>query len=186
MNALRKVVEMKPEEFNALVLQNKKDNWASLEPKQKMFAIRYLETYSVSKAATEAGGVSADWARKQLRDPLVMEYIKDLQSMYANRSFIDKDFINMQMLQHLEVVKGEVAAPFCLSDGSQVEGKRYDASQVSKVLTELAKSTKFYEDGSTEKAAVTVNVNLAALGIDESKGVGVTIEGELNKGDHNG
>ena len=184
MNALRNVVGMKQKEFNEVVLHNKKNDWPDLEPKQKMFAIRYLESYSAVKAATEAGGLSVSWCRTQLRDPLVMEYINELQLMYTSRSFINKDFINMQMLQHLEVVKGEVEAPFCLADGSQAEGKRYDAPQVSKVLTELAKSTKFYEDGSSEKAAVTVNVNLAALGISEEKGVGIVLEGEM--GNKNG
>ena len=186
MSALSKIAEMKPSDFNEMVQHNKKNNWPDLESKQKMFAVRYLETYSVSKAATEAGNASASWGSTQLRNPLVMEYISELQNVYAKRSFINKDFINVQMMQHLEVVKGEVSAPFCLSDGSQVEGKRYDASQVSKVLTELAKSTKFYEDGSSEKAAVTVNVNLAALGISEEVSVGAVIEGELNKGGRNG
>jgi len=180
MNALSKIAEMKPKEFNDVVAYNKQNSWPDLDAKQKMFASRYLETYSATKAATEAGEASAGWGRKQLRDPLVLEYINSLQLVYNQRSFINKDFINVQMLQHLEVVKGEVAAPFCLSDGSQAKGKRYDASQVSKILTELAKSTKFYEDGSTEKAAVTVNIDLRALGIEE-KTIGVTIEGELGK-----
>jgi len=178
MSALSNIAEMKPKEFNELLALNKANNWPDLEAKQKMFAIKYLETYSIAKAAASAG-VSMSWGSTQLRHPLIVEYIAEMQAMYNQRSFINKDFINIQMMQHLEVVKGEVSAPFCLSDGSQVEGKRYDAPQVSKILTELAKSTKFYEDGSTEKAAVTVNVNLAALGISEEKGVGIAIEGEL-------
>lgn len=181
MTALSVIAGKSPKEFNNLVLENKANNWPDLDSQQKMFAVHYLETYSAVKASTEAGGMSAHWGRNQLRNPLVMAYIANLQELYNQRSFINKDFINVQMLQHLEVVKGEVAAPFCLADGSQTEGKRYDASQVSKVLTELAKSTKFYVDGSSEKAPVTVNINLAALGIEE-KSIGVTIEGELSNG----
>lgn len=184
MTALVEYAALSPKDFNALVLKNQTDNWPDLVAKQKMFAVRYLETYSATKAATEAGEASATWGRKQLRNPLVMAYIGSLQEMYNQRSFINKDFINVQMMMHLEVVKGEVEAPFCLADGSQAEGKRYDAPQVSKVLTELAKSTKFYEDGSSEKAAVTININLEALGIEE-KGVGAIIEGELaGRGDN--
>ncbi|MBL4587916.1 terminase small subunit, partial [Candidatus Babeliales bacterium] len=108
MNALSKIAEMKPKEFNDVVAYNKKNNWPDLNSKQKMFAVRYLETYSATKAATEAGSASAGWGNKQLRDPLVLEYINSLQLVYNQRSFINKDFINVQMLQHLEVVKGEV------------------------------------------------------------------------------
>lgn len=177
MSALSKVVEMKPKEFNDMVLFNKKNNWPDLDAKQKMLAVHFLESYSISKAAATTDCCKS-WASTQLRNPLVMEYVSELQGMYNQRSFINKDWINVQMMQHLEVVKGEVAAPFCLSDGSQMDGKRYDAAQVSKVLTELAKSTKFYEDGSSEKSAVTINVNLAALGIEE-KDISTVIEGEL-------
>lgn len=177
MSALSNIVEMNPKDFNDMVILNRKNGWTDLEPKQKMLAVFYLESYSIAKAA-EKTGCSKSWCSAQLRNPLVIEYINDLQNIYANRSFINKDFINMQMLQHLEVVKGEVTAPFCLSDGSQADGKRYDAPQVSKILTELAKSTKFYDDGSGEKAAVTININLAALGIEE-KEISTVIEGEL-------
>lgn len=137
----------------------------------------YVQTYNVKEAAEESKSPLAV-AKRWLRDPLVNAFIVECQKVLSERSIISRDFVNMKWLELLPKVMGEEAVPMIDNEGNQYLGKKFDGSTARAVLTELSKSTNFYASGSSAKGAVSININLGALGIGgNEKQVGVTIEG---------
>lgn len=75
----------------------------------------------------------------------------------------------MQWLKLLPKVMGEEEVPIVdVKNGIAFTAKEFNANAAAKVLTELSKSTNFYADGSSNNASVTVNIDLTALGINQS------------------
>lgn len=169
---------------NEVIARNKDNDYVDLDPKKKAFVFKYLESYELRDAA-EAVGVSRETARKWLREPLVSAFLNEWQQEMGQRSVITRDFVNQQWLKLLPKVMGEEAVAMVDKEGSAFEAKEFDAVAVTRVLTELSKSTNFYNEGSGSKAAVTVNIDLSALGINAQQPIGVTIEGEAYASDSN-
>lgn len=151
-------------DYNELVKINQDNGYESLSAQQKAFAHSYLESYSISESA-ESVGISPSTGSKWFRDPLVNAYIADIQAEYQRRSVVDADFVRTQWLKVLPKVLGEEEVPMILSDGTQIFGRKFHSADASKVLTELSKSTKFYDGGSGNTGGVTINIDLAALGV---------------------
>ena len=152
---------------SSLVERNRKSNWPDLQPKHKMLAYYYLEEYNWSKAAKKVG-ISGSTASAMFRnDPVFAAFVNDLQEEYAQRSVVNADFVRVQWLKVLPMVMGEEEVPLVYK-GDQFSAKQFDSNATAKVLTELGKSTKFYEGG-TGQGGVQVNINLEALGIKEEK-----------------
>lgn len=114
-------------------------------------------------------GLGENKARSVLRMPLALAYLNDIQAMLAERTVINRDFVNMQWLKLLPKVMGEEEVPIVdVKNGLAFSAKEFNANAAAKVLTELSKSTNFYADGSSNNASVTVNIDLTALGINQS------------------
>lgn len=157
-----------------VISRNRENGWPDLEPPKKAFVYYYLEDYNHREAAQKSG-FSANHGIKLLREPLVAEFLKDMQEIMAERSAVSRDFINFQWMRLLPMVMGEEEVAIVNSkDGYSFMAKEFNAAAATKVLTELSKSTNFYADGSGSSASVTVQINLGAMGIKEAKGV--TIE----------
>lgn len=169
---------------NEVIARNKDNDYVDLDPKKKAFVFKYLESYELRDAA-EAVGVSRETARKWLREPLVSAFLNEWQQEMGQRSVITRDFVNQQWLKLLPKVMGEEDVAMVDKEGCAFEAKEFDAVAVTRVLTELSKSTNFYNEGSGSKAAVTVNIDLSALGINAQQPIGVTIEGEAYASDSN-
>lgn len=161
---------------NEVIARNKDNGYLDLEAKKKAFVFKYLEAYDLTDAAI-ATGVSRETARKWLREPLVSSFLNEWQQEMGQRSIISRDFVNQQWLRLLPKVMGEEAVAMVDKEGLQYEAKEFDAVAATRILTELSKSTNFYNEGSGTKAAVTVNIDLRALGIEAHAPIGVTIEG---------
>lgn len=146
------------------ITRNIANGFQDLSAQKKAFAFAYLETYKIGEAAEQAG-VSSTTGAKWFREPLVNAFITEIQSEYQRRSVVDADFVRTQWLQMLPKVMGDEAVPMVLNDGTQIEGRKFHASDATRVLTELSKSTKFYEGGSGNNGAVSININLDAMGI---------------------
>lgn len=139
--------------------------WPDLPTQHKGFLLKYVESYSIKEAAGEVG-LSTNTGSKILRDPLALAYLNEVQSVLAQRSVINRDFVNMQWLKLLPKVMGEEEVEIVdAKSGMAFRAKEFNANAAAKVLTELSKSTNFYADGSGGTAAVTVNINLEALGM---------------------
>lgn len=167
---------------NEVIARNKDNGYADLDAKKKAFVFKYLEAYELRDAA-EAVGVSRETARKWLREPLVSSFLNEWQQEMGQRSVITRDFVNQQWLKLLPKVMGEEEVAMVDKDGMQYTAKEFDAVAATRVITELSKSTNFYNEGSGSKAAVTVNIDLSALGIQAQQPIGVTIEGQSHASD---
>ncbi|QGH73628.1 MAG: terminase small subunit [Podoviridae sp. ctpVR23] len=167
---------------NATIARNKENGYADLEANKKAFVFKYLEAYDLAEAASSVG-VSRETARKWLREPLVSAFMSEWQQEMGQRSVISRDFVNQMWLKLLPKVMGEEEVAMVDKEGMQYTAKEFDAVAATRVLTELSKSTNFYNEGSGSKAAVTVNIDLSALGINQEKQIGVTIEGNVNASD---
>lgn len=154
-----------------LIARNRETHWPDLTAQQKAFCIYYVETYDTKDAASRAK-ISLNAARKHLRDPLTMAYINDCQEVMAQRSVINRDFVNVQWLKLLPKVMGEEEIFLGVDkDGCQLQGKKFEPAAAAKIMTELSKSTNFYAEGSGQSASVNINIDLGALGIKETNGV---------------
>lgn len=141
---------MTSDELNEQIKRNKLENWPDLSDSQKMFGILYAETYVISSSAT-AAGVSPDRAQKWLREPLLIEFINEIQSHLNGRSVITKDFVNLQWLKLMPKLLGEEEVPLITSSGAIGLHKKFHASESVALLKELSKSTGFYIEGTDDE-----------------------------------
>jgi len=160
---------------NDVIAHNMENGWPDLDPKRKAFCFYYIENYDHRDAAKRAG-FSVSTGSKLLRETLVAAFIGACQEKLAERSIINRDFVNVQWLKLLPKIMGEEEVPMVTRDGDFYEAKKFHASEAVRIVGELSKSTNFYAGGSGGTAAVTVNINLEAMGVDKEKPVGVTIE----------
>ena len=137
------------DELSELIAQNRLEGWPDLTDAQKLFGMTYIESYVIN-ASAEVVGVSAATAGKWLREPLMIEFINDLQSHMSNRSVITKDFVNLQWLKLMPKLLGEEAVPMVNKDGAVFSARKFHASESVSLLKELSKSTDFY--GAPENA----------------------------------
>ena len=134
---------MNSEDLNKQIADNRANGWPDLTEAQKLFGMAYVESYVINTSAMSAG-VSAVEAGKWLRDPLMLEFINELQSHLNNRSVITKDFINLQWLKLMPKLMGEEEVPI-FDKGVTVMEKKFHSSEAVSLLKELSKSTDFYE-----------------------------------------
>jgi len=148
----------------ALIIErNKAAGWPDIEPKRKAFAMYYLIDYDTRKAAKKAKFAEKTGA-SLIREPLLSAYIAELQSQDLISNVVTEDFVRTQWLNLIPILSGQVEVPLGVdADGDQLNGKKFHASELNNVLKELAKSTKFYEEGSGGDGSVNVQINVGAL-----------------------
>lgn len=152
-------------DLQAEVEDHRASNWTNLPPKLRLFAYSYIETYCHLEAAKQAG-FDRSQGIKLLRDPRVAALIQDLQRQYGERSFINRDFVNLQWMKLLPKVMGEEEVMLGLhKDGWQMEGYEFNAAAATKVLTELSKAVNFYQNTSDDDPTPVVQFEV----VDASK-----------------
>ena len=155
----------------------KADNFSNLEPKRRAFALRYILDYNHRKAAEEVG-FSADYGITLLREPMIAAMISYLQEETQIANIITTDFVKTQFLNIIPMLAGEVEVPHVLPDGQEKDVKKFFPGELVNVLKELAKSTKFYEDGSGGGGNVNVIIDVGKL-LGENVSQGITVEGDV-------
>lgn len=166
-----------PDDFNKLVEANRKNGWQSLSPAERMFAYYYVETYNARTAAEDCG-MAPSAGLRLLRKPLIQALVSHVQEQMQARSLINADFVRVQWLQLLPKLMGEEEVAM-VDKGMSFQAKKFHAGEATRALTELGKSTKFYEGGTPNGGNVVVNIDLGALGIN----TGTTIEGDIVDGE---
>ena len=150
-------------ELNAIIERNKQNGWPDLEPKRKAFAMHYLMGYDHRDAAVKAK-FSAEFGKSLTREPLLSAYISELQSQDLISNVVTEDFVRTQWLNLIPILSGQVSVPLGVNaEGEQLEGMQFNAGALNSVIKELAKSTKFYEDGSGQGGLVNVSIDVGAL-----------------------
>lgn len=150
------------EELKVVIERNKNNGWPDLPAKRKAFAMHYVVGYNHRKASKQAG-FSEDFGAELIREPLLTAYIAELQSQELMSNIVTEDFVRTQWLNLIPMLSGQVEVPIVLADGTQTYGRKFMAGELNSVLKELAKSTKFYEEGSGQGSQVNVNIDMGAL-----------------------
>ncbi len=165
------------ESINALIERNRREDWPDLTPEKRAFALVYVVSYNHRDAASSAG-LSPDSGIRLIRDPLVSAYIREIQDKDLVSNLITEDFVRTHMVNLLPKLLGQEEVPLVDKDGSQISVKKFHPTDAVNLLKELAKSTKFYEEGSGQGGnQVNVNIDLSRLlGQDYAPDTGVTIE----------
>ena len=159
-----------------IIARNKANGFEDLDHQRKAFALSYASNYNHRDAAEEAG-FPPGRGIKLIREPLVAALISHLQEETAMANFVTADFVRAHWLRVIPMLMGEEEVPHVLADGEEVSVKRFFPGELNNVLKELAKSTKFYEDGSGGGGNVNVNIDMGAL-LGGHPAQGVTIDHE--------
>ena len=150
-------------ELNAVIERNKQNGWEDLEPKRKAFAMYYLMDYD-HRASAKKAKFSEDFGKSLIREPLLSAYISELQTQDLISNIVTEDFVRTQWLNMIPILSGRVDIALGVdADGTQLVGRQFNAGALNSVLKELAKSTKFYEEGSGGSGQVNVQINMGAL-----------------------
>jgi phage terminase small subunit len=151
---------MNYEDTNQKIADSKELGYPDLSDAQKQFCMAYVESYTIKRAAKEAG-VSSSKASRWLRDPLVLEFIADLQAVLNNRSVISKDFVTIQWLKLMPKLMGEEEVPM-IHKGIAFEEKKFHSNEAVSLLKEISKATNFYGDQSmdTDEDSPSLNINV--------------------------
>lgn len=166
---------------DALIKANEANGWPDVKSVEKAFASEYVLSRDHREAA-EIVGKTRSAGIKLLKNPLVNAYIAFLDSKVATRRLIDRAYVESEMLNLYYMAKGEDEVNLVDKDGTQFTAKEANLPVASKLLVEMAKSTKFYEDGSSQGGMVNIGINLGAMGVQEAVEVrGIEIEGETRE-----
>lgn len=120
---------------------------ASATPQESMFCYKYMESYDYKLAAQHVGLPASD-GMKMLRNPVVQAIIASLQDEMQERSVIDADYVRYKFIELIPKLEGKEEVPLIDKDCNSFMGRKFQPNELIKVLVELAKSTKFYENGS--------------------------------------
>jgi len=138
---------MKKDDLIAQIDRNKLSNWEDIDPQRKAFALNYVIVYD-HRSSAKLAGFSPDSGLRLLREPLLSAYIAYLQEEDYITNLITEDFIRVQFLNLLPMLSGQVEVPVVDSRGTSYNVKKFFPNELVSVLKEMAKSTKFYENGS--------------------------------------
>jgi hypothetical protein len=158
--------------------QNKLNGWMDVPAQTK----RFMQEYSISgnlKEACRAIDVSSATGSRLLKDPLARGYLDYLMEDFREESLIRRDFVELQILETLEQVNGDVEVPGVDRDGNPFMGKTFNAQAKIALIREMKDFAGI--GGSSGKAAgkVLVNIDLSRFGVSEDPtSVGITIDQE--------
>ncbi|REK56689.1 MAG: hypothetical protein DWQ49_09975 [Bacteroidetes bacterium] len=145
-----------------VIERNKLDGWVDLDSKRKAFAMRYIIDYD-HRTAAEESGFSPNIAMSLLREPLTAAFISELQKEKGLSNIVTSDFIKTQFVNLIPYLSGQIEVPIVTGSGEQIEARKFYPGELVNVLKELAKSTKFYEDGSSDKGVTNIQINMGDL-----------------------
>lgn len=138
---------MKKDDLIAQIERNKSSDWEDISPQRKAFALNYVIIYDHRQSARLAG-FSPDRGFRLLREPLLSAYIAHLQEEDYVTNTITEDFVRTQFHSLIPMLMGHVEVPIVDSHGVPHNVKKFFPGELIAVLKEIAKSTKFYENGS--------------------------------------
>lgn len=152
---------------------NKSNGWMDVRPQHKVLVHEYAIAGSLKDAAAKAG-LTTGTASRVLRDPLVRGYLEHLQEHMREESILTRQFVELQYLEYLDQVNGDVEVPMVDRDGNPIMAKKFDSTGKLGALRDMAKFSGMEKNVGSSAGGVTVNFDLSAFGAE--KEVGVTIE----------
>lgn len=151
-----------------LIDHNRRNDWPDILDMERMFCYEYIANGHSLAGAAKAAKMSRANGLKALRKPLVHACIQDMISTMGSRKIMDAEFIETQMLELYDIAMGNIETKCVDRDGEVYSGLIHNLPVAAKLLTEMAKTTKIYEDGSAQGGTVNIGINMGALGISPS------------------
>ena len=144
-----------------LLKRNQENGWTDLTAVQKAFAYSFLVHYDHRRAAEEAGR-GREYGMTMLRHPLTAAFIAHEQKQQATVGYITKEYIMVQYMNLMPMLMGETAVPLGVDkDGDQVIARKFDATNMKNVLSEMS---KFIDDYQPEMDAPVNNITFRVVG----------------------
>lgn len=136
-----------------------------LEPQERLFCYEYLVDFNHRRAAQTVGR-SPSAGMRLLRSPLVAKYVKLLSDELAQESLITRDMVQFELLNdYLPMAKGEKAIQGVDRDGVSWSAPVTNMAAYKGALDLMSKHSGFTVP-EVVKGGLTINVNLAAMGIE--------------------
>ena len=150
-------------DLNAAIEYNRKNNWPDIPARTLVFLHEYSIVGDLSAASKKIGTNNATGYRI-LRDPLVRARLDDLQENLSNATVITRAFVELQYLETLEQVNGDVEVPNVTKDGDVVMAKRFSSSGKIQVLRDMSQFAGMKKEQGLDGHGVTINIDLNAAG----------------------
>lgn len=127
-----------------------------------MFAHYYMESYKPSAAAKQAGFPKSR-GMQLYRQENIRVLIGSLIDKKQSRSIIDADWIEIELMEQLEVAKGNVKVNQLTSQGISHKAKKYDGPVALRIVETLAKRTDFNVEEDKSNVPVSINIDFSKL-----------------------
>lgn len=136
-----------------------------LEPQERLFCYEYLVDFNHRRAA-QAVGRSPSAGLRLLRTAHIARYVKLLSDELAQESLITRDMVQYELLNdYLPMAKGEKAIQGVDRDGVSWSAPVTNMAAYKGALDLMSKHSGFTVP-EVVKGGLTINLNLAAMGIE--------------------
>jgi phage terminase small subunit len=132
-----------------------------LTEQETLFCFRYVEQFSVAKAAKQTG-LSAPAGNRLLGRSIIRKFIRHLSQDLQELSLISKAQVETFLLQLQPMVMGEQEVPL-VDKGVEFTAKKFDATASISLAKEMAKHAGVEEIAT----GVSININFGAFGVSE-------------------
>ena len=156
-----------------LLEYNRSNNWPDVSPQHKVLVHEYSICGDLG-AAAKAANMSRPLASRTLRDNLVRSYLDDIHADSRQDSIITRQFVELQYLEYLDQVNGDVEVPVVTRDGDVIMAKKFDSTGKLGALRDMAKFSGMEKNVGSSSGGVVVQFDFSAFGVQRE--VGVTIE----------
>ena len=140
-----------------------------ITPRQRSFVRNFIQHWNAQRAYEEAGysGNPALGVARLFKVPALAAAIKYEQKLAASKAGITAEWVMKKMMEVLPMYMGEeeVQIPVAFQgELIQNSGLKFHSAETKGLLEMMAKSTDFFEGGSSPDKQVQVNIDLGSLG----------------------
>jgi hypothetical protein len=143
--------------------RNRSSGWPDVSPKAKVFVHEYSVCGNITSACKRVS-IGRDRGMRMLRDPIIRAYLDSLEEGLRNDTIITRAFVELQMLETLEQVNGDVDVPNVTKDGEVVWGPRFNGTGKIALLKEMKGLAGMNKEQGIDGTGVTINIDLNAAG----------------------
>ncbi len=163
LNNVEKYLPTTTGNIQDVIEYNKSNGWPDLPSQTKVFAHEFAVVGSLGKACAKVG-LSKDRGSRLLRDPLVSSFIGNIMEGLSQDSLITRAFLELQMLETLEQLNGDVEVPHVTKDGIIIMAKSYNGTAKANLLLKMATMTGMDKQRGLNGIGVVINFDLQAAG----------------------
>lgn len=137
--------------------------------RQRSFVRHLITHWNAARAYEEAGYVGEPHAgvARLLKVPALAAAIQYEQKLAAKKAGLTSEWVMKKLMDVLPMYMGEVEVEIPVAFQGQLipqQAKKFHSAETKGLLEMMAKSTDFFDGGSSPDKQVQVNINLGSLG----------------------